>query len=205
MYSVSSDVEDGSDVELNSEEDENCIKNGDFEFGNSKNWECVGNSCALQMIEVGAPTDDGHSKFAISSGPRENRWYGIAQEIDMSCFALPGIYEVNANLKLIDSETKEEVTCDPYLHYHGLPNYCPTMLIQVNDPFLSKIKVVAGSTVGPYLENAWNKIYGIVDITHDILTWNKVRTVAFNLICNVPTQKYLVSDVCICRNERRKH
>lgn len=174
MYSLRSDVDVNTDIDLNSEEDENCIRNADFELGNSRNWECVGNSCALQMIDGGAPKDDGFSKFAISSGPRENRRYGIAQEIDMGCFSLPGIYEVNANLKLIDSETKEEVICDPYLHYHGLPDYCPTILIQSNDPLLSSIKIVAGLTIGPYLENEWNKMYGIVDITQDMMTWNKM-------------------------------
>jgi len=126
------------------------------------------------MVEGGAPTENGYSNYALSSGPRESRLHGIAQEIDMGCFSLPGIYEVNAKIKLIDSETKQEVFCNPYSYYHGLSDYCPTLLIQVNDPILSNIKIVSGTTVGPYMPNSWNKMYGIVDVTQDMMTWNKM-------------------------------
>ena len=38
MYSLRSDVDVNTDIDLNSEEDENCIRNADFELGNSRNW-----------------------------------------------------------------------------------------------------------------------------------------------------------------------
>merc|ERR1712203_54540 len=84
------------------------------------------------------------------------------------------MYEVNAHVKLIDSVTRKERICDPYLYFHGLPNFCPALLLEVQDPVSSKVKLPAGATVGPYQRNSWNHIYGVVAITQEMMTWNKM-------------------------------
>merc|ERR1712157_666758 len=102
------------------ENEENCVKNGMFEIVDASNWECVGSACELQVVEGGALKEDRNfSMCALSSGKRDERTWGVAQELDMSCFFQPG------------TETKKEVSCDPFLYYYSLPNYCPTILIQV--------------------------------------------------------------------------
>jgi len=136
--------------------------------------ECVGTpeTCSLKIVQVSPATVDAEARYALSTVNRQDHYWGLAQKLDISCFTLPGMYEVNANIKLIDSTTGNEIICDPYAFFHGLPNFCPIVLLEVQNPANSKIKLPAASTVGPYKPDTWNQMYGLVEITQEMMTWN---------------------------------
>jgi len=144
-----------------------CVENWDFEIGDSRNWECVGenNDCSLQMIQPG----HNGSNYALATRRREEGWWGIDQELDMDCFVEATTYEINAWTKIADYNGSM-ADCDPHNYFQGLSTFCPNLLIR--DPDNDGNKVRSAATVAPYDKDGWNHIYGVVTMTEEMLTWS---------------------------------
>ena len=130
--------------------------------------ECVGShNCALKIVQPGHNS----SSYALSTKERQASWWGMKQDLSQSCFSAGVMYEVKAWMKLKDA-SDNDVTCDPYLYYQGLSDFCPNAVLQ--HPTDNSLRLRVGSTVGP-LYSGWNQIYGVFNMTQEMLSWPKLE------------------------------
>jgi len=142
----------------------NCVNNGDFEVGDSRDWECVGTlSCGLQMVQPGH-----NSSYALSTTQRLASFWGMKQKLLKTCFTAGTTYEINAYMKLTDANGNT-VACDPYLYYQGVAGFCPNVLLQHPDQQALRVRVAA--VAGPVDNSGWNHIYGVATVTDTMLGW----------------------------------
>jgi len=143
----------------------NCVNNGDFEVGDSRDWECVGTlSCGLKMVQPG----QGGSAYALSTTQRLASYWGMKQNLLKTCFKAGTYYEINAYMKLTDANGNT-VACDPYLYYQGVAGFCPNVLLQHPDQQALRIRVAP--VAGPVDTSGWNHIYGVAKVTNTMLGW----------------------------------
>ena len=148
----------------------NCISNGDFEVGDSRDWECVGTlSCGLKMVQPG----NSPSSYALSTTVRSSTYWGMKQVLSKNCFTAGITYEINAYMKLEDANGNTAF-CDPYLYYQGVAGFCPNVLLQ--HPDLQALRVRVAAVAGPFNPSGWNHIYGVATITDTMLGWRELET-----------------------------
>jgi len=74
-------------------------------------------------------------------------------------------------MKLKDANGND-LSCDPFLYYQGLTDFCPNGVLQ--HPTDNQLRVRVASTVGP-LTSEWNLIHGTFKMTDDMLSWPKLE------------------------------
>lgn len=137
-----------------------CIYNGDFESGDTREWGCLGNGCGIRVTPAG--TGYGNTGYAMETTARTYGYWGMTQELDLQCIKPDTLYEVNAVVKLKDASGAPD-SCNPAQYYQGLADYCPVVKMRLGEA--AESEAVLGRTTGPYDSNGWNKVYGVFSLT----------------------------------------
>jgi parallel beta-helix repeat protein len=157
------------DVEVYSYESicDDLAINGDFYEG-TKDWTYIGPNTGITVVPG---LDNGNGLSTIN---REQWFHGMAQTIDSRCLNddnLDKLYEVTADVKLVNSADDSSAVCNPFLLYFSQQS-CPTMALRMlngDTGSLREIREIA-SSIGPWpTDGSWSKMYGTFTMTADIV------------------------------------
>lgn len=151
----------------------NILKNSYFDTGDTREWSCTGKStCGLQMFQPGHLGEPDVPSYAVSTTKRDDPTWGIAQVTDKRDTNVGDLFELSAYIKLQDY-TGNNVTCDPYVYYQGLPTFCPALILQHSKR--NNDRLIVSSVAGPYNKDGWNLVTGYTTITNEMKKWPNIE------------------------------
>ena len=140
--------------------------NRGFESGDTRFWHTIG-PAKLDIVDGG---HDG-SNYALKAHSRGQWWASMEHELNQDTLVLGHSYAIKAKIKL-------ELSGSPHICVPGLwwglegrdLEICPTMTLRqtIHNSTHSEYSDF-GVTVGQWDANDWNDIYGVLEVTQDML------------------------------------
>jgi hypothetical protein len=133
------------------------VVNGDFSEG-TKHWSFIGPTTGIRIF----PGVDGDG---LATRDRDEWFHGMSQTVNKDCLNVGVEYEVSMDVKILDSND-EPTGCDVFNQYYDFGLACPTLAMRLDNTITRDI----AKPVGPWDPSGWNKVYGIYEVTADLLS-----------------------------------